>query len=170
MDWSSWFRRALLKDPQAPQISDSSKKKQKKIEGDLELYGVTQQLIDRIKTFTVDTFKDFHLREVDDGSGVADSETATTSGNVRKDLSEWQERHASLVLSTVKEMSQLRYMLCPRYMKEREFWRTYFVLVKSDVAEYELRSVRLEKLKKMETEDEKSSKGSGWEVEMSEAK
>lgn len=63
MDWSSWFRRALLKDPHAPQISDSSpRKKQKKIEEDLEQYGVTQPLIDLIKTFTSDTFKDFHCR------------------------------------------------------------------------------------------------------------
>lgn len=35
---------------------------------------------------------------------------------------------------------------------------------------YELRSIRLEKLKSLSAEDEVSSKGNGWEVEMSEAK
>ncbi|KAK4785646.1 hypothetical protein SAY86_002335 [Trapa natans] len=173
MDWSSWFRRALLKDPNAPQISASSskkKRKQKRIEEDLELHGVTQPLIDLIKTFTADTFKDFHCREVNDGSGAAERERITASRNVRKDLSEWQERHAYLVLSSVKEMSQLRYVLCPRHMKEHEFWTTYFLLVKTHVAEYELRSIRLEKIKGLVAKDEVSSKGNHWEVEMFEAK
>jgi hypothetical protein len=31
-----------------------------------------------------------------------EDETPTTSGNVRNDLSEWQERHATLVLSQIK--------------------------------------------------------------------
>lgn len=39
---------------------------------------------------------------MNDGPRFAESEKATTSGNFRKDLSEWQERHASLVLSSVK--------------------------------------------------------------------
>ncbi|KAK9006880.1 hypothetical protein V6N11_019211 [Hibiscus sabdariffa] len=42
--------------------------------------------------------------------------------NVRKDLSDWQERHAVLVLSKVKELSQLRFKLCPRHLKEENFW------------------------------------------------
>lgn len=35
---------------------------------------------------------------------------------------------------------------------------------------YELRSIRLEKLKSLAAEDQESSKDSGWEVEMSDAK
>ncbi|CAK9147904.1 unnamed protein product [Ilex paraguariensis] len=117
-----------------------------------------------------------------------------TLSNVRQDLTKWQERHAKLVLSTVKEqdtvlnavsaritkairfplpfvcmllripgkerqviglvlkvealemrsrgsseaniseVSKLRYELCPRVMKERKFWRIYFILVNSHVA------------------------------------
>lgn len=39
----------------------------------------------------------------DDGEAAYDVEAATnSSGNVRKDLSEWQERHAFLVLSKSK--------------------------------------------------------------------
>ena len=34
-----------------------------------------------------------------------------------------------------QEISQLRYMLCPRHLKESQFWRIYFKLVKSHVAE-----------------------------------
>lgn len=37
---------------------------------------------------------------IDESSEVSDLET--TASNVRKDLSEWQERHATLVLGSVK--------------------------------------------------------------------
>lgn len=33
-----------------------------------------------------------------------------------------------------QEVSKLRYQLCPREMKERKFWRIYFILVNSHVA------------------------------------
>ncbi|CAH8349235.1 unnamed protein product [Eruca vesicaria subsp. sativa] len=70
---------------------------------------------------------------IDEKSEV--SEVATTSeANVRKDLSEWQERHATLVLGSVKQISKLRYELCPRVMKERRFWRIYFTLVSTHEA------------------------------------
>lgn len=70
MNWSSWFRRTLLKDPEGSQITDSTsrpsskKKKQQQqlLDDELEQYGVTQTLIDHIKTFSVDTFKNFPLR------------------------------------------------------------------------------------------------------------
>ncbi|XP_030532802.1 uncharacterized protein LOC115742556 [Rhodamnia argentea] len=174
MDWSSWFRRTLLKDANNPKISDpakpSSKKKRSQTEEDLEQYGMTQQLVDLVKTFTVDTFKNFHLQ--DDGMAGAESGTAGTAPacSVRKDLSEWQERHAYLVLSNVKEMSQLRYMLCPRHMKERQFWQIYFVLVKSHIAEYEQRAIQLARVKEMRIGVDKSSDGNSCEVEMSESK
>lgn len=34
-----------------------------------------------------------------------------------------------------QELSQLRYRLCPGHLKEQQFWRIYFMLVKSYVAE-----------------------------------
>ncbi|XP_068479159.1 uncharacterized protein [Phaseolus vulgaris] len=97
-------------------------------------------------------------------------ETESSSSKVRKDLSEWQERHAILVLSRVKEISQLRYVLCPRHLKENQFWKIYFKLARSHVLEYELRHIKQEKLKRMAMEDEKSSVNNSYEVEMSEAK
>ncbi|KAK3405958.1 hypothetical protein EUGRSUZ_K02168 [Eucalyptus grandis] len=177
MDWSSWFRRTLLKDANDPKISDppkpSSKKKRHQTDEDLEQHGITQPLVDLVKTFTVDTFKNFHTTvDNDDGVAGADSGTARTASacSVRKDLSEWQERHAFLVLTSVKEMLQLRYMLCPRHMKERQFWQIYFVLVKSHIAEYEQRAIQLAKLKEMRMGVDKSSDSSSYEVEMAESK
>lgn len=38
----------------------------------------------------------------DNGEGRNGDDSPSTSGNVRSDLSEWQERHATLVLSKVK--------------------------------------------------------------------
>jgi hypothetical protein len=47
------------------------------------------------------------------------------------DLTGWQERHAVLVLSKAKELAKIRYDLCPRHMKDKQFWRIYFLLAKS---------------------------------------
>ncbi|XP_042041962.1 uncharacterized protein LOC121787326 [Salvia splendens] len=102
-------------------------------DADLEKYGVTDELRHFVKEITINTFQDFPL---EDDSG--ESEVPMVS-NIRQDLTEWQEKHAKLVLLTVKEVSKLRYQLCPRVMKERKFWRIYFILVKSHVAPYELR-------------------------------
>ncbi|KAK9941865.1 hypothetical protein M0R45_007558 [Rubus argutus] len=47
------------------------------------------------------------------------SSVPTTTSNVRKDLTEWLERHATLVLTTVKEISRLRYELCRCVMRKK---------------------------------------------------
>ncbi|KAL2465069.1 BSD domain-containing protein [Abeliophyllum distichum] len=109
-------------------LVDSSKKGN---EVDLEKYGVTDELREFAKGITISTFQEFPL---EDDSEISDF---TMVSNVRQDLNEWQEKHAKLVLSTVKEISKLRYELCPRVMKERKFWRIYFILVNSHVAPYE---------------------------------
>ncbi|PWA83126.1 BSD domain-containing protein [Artemisia annua] len=103
---------------------------------------------------------------VDLEEGVVDNNNKGES----KDLSDWQEKHAVLVLSKVKELSQLRFRLCPRYLKEQQFWRIYFTLVKNHVAKYELHAIRLEKLKQMAIENKKDMNNSGYEVEMLEAR
>ncbi|KAL0442076.1 UNVERIFIED_CONTAM: hypothetical protein Sradi_0146500 [Sesamum radiatum] len=68
----------------------------------------------------------------------------------------------------IMEISKLRYQLCPRVMKERKFWRIYFILVNSHVAPYEKRYAEDVKLKaeekvedtavKEDSSSEKSSK------------
>ncbi|KAF2292629.1 hypothetical protein GH714_026115 [Hevea brasiliensis] len=172
MDWSSWFR------SNAKNVKSPNQQQRKTHEDeDEELLGVTSQLIDHVKSFTLDTFKNFPLLAEEDGTtGAATfsdevlATTATTSANIRKDLSQWQERHATLVLSKVKELSQLRFRLCPRHLKEREFWRIYFTLVKSYIAEYELQAIRVAKIKWMAMEKEISSDSGAFEVEMAETK
>ncbi|CAA0826884.1 BSD domain-containing protein [Striga hermonthica] len=124
---------------------------------DLEMYGVTDELREFVKEITMNTFRDFPL---EDDAVMSDVPTVS---NVRQDLTEWQERHAKLVLLTVKEISKLRYQLCPRVMKERKFWRIYFILVNSHVAPYEhrynedLKLKATEKVKDIEVKDVSSS-------------
>ncbi|WVZ11001.1 hypothetical protein V8G54_015531 [Vigna mungo] len=55
---------------------------------------------------------------------------------------------------TWQEISRLRYELCPRVMKERKFWRIYFILVNNHTAPYDIGSYEN---KYMEDEKLKSS-------------
>ncbi|EOY22168.1 PREDICTED: uncharacterized protein LOC18604908 [Theobroma cacao] len=102
-------------------------------EKELERFGIDEELRDFVKGITLSTFQDFPLP---DDSPMSDVPTVS---NIRQDLTEWQEKHANLVLSTVKEISKLRYELCPRVMRETKFWRIYFILVSSHIAPYEKR-------------------------------
>ncbi|GKV25176.1 hypothetical protein SLEP1_g34648 [Rubroshorea leprosula] len=120
-------------------------------EKDLEKFGVTEELREFIKEITASTFQDFPLQ---DDSPISDVPTAS---NVSQDLTEWQVKHCSLVLSTVKEISKLRYELCPRVMKERKFWRIYFMLVNSHVAPHEKQYME-EKQKSAEQANDKNVK------------
>ncbi|KAK3222776.1 hypothetical protein Dsin_009801 [Dipteronia sinensis] len=105
-----------------PVVSDS----------ELRKFGVTDDLREFVKGLTSSTFQNFPVQDEAEVSDVS-----TTASNVRKDLTEWQERHATLVLTTVKGISKLRYELCPRLMKERKFWKIYFTLVSTHVSPYE---------------------------------
>ncbi|KAK7275033.1 hypothetical protein RIF29_16139 [Crotalaria pallida] len=101
---------------------------------DLEKFGVTDDLRSFVKGLTSTTFQNFPINNDEESEG---SDVPTVASNVRKDLNEFQEKHATLVLTTVKEISRLRYELCPRAMKERHFWKIYFTLVNTHVAPYE---------------------------------
>ncbi|XP_004247087.1 uncharacterized protein [Solanum lycopersicum] len=155
MDVYSWFRRSLSRTTKTTTTTVTAQP------DDELLYGVSDQLVDFIKSFSIDTFRNFSLPNEDDGD---------TPENVRRDLSDWQQRHALLVLSKLKELSQLRFKLCPRFLKDHQFWTIYFALVKDFVAKYELRAIQLDKLKQMRLESENSPDVAACEVEMSEAK
>lgn len=155
MDVYSWFRRSLSRTTKTTTTTVTAQP------DDELLYGVTDQLLDFIKSFSIDTFRNFSFPNEDDGD---------TPENVRRDLSDWQQRHALLVLSKLKELSQLRFKLCPRFLKDHQFWTIYFALVKDFVAKYELRAIQLDKLKQMRLESENSPDVAACEVEMSEAK
>ncbi|KAM7267957.1 hypothetical protein ACFE04_010123 [Oxalis oulophora] len=118
---------------------------------ELYRYGITEELRDFVSEITMNTFKDF---PIEDDSEMADVPAVS---NISQDLTEWQTKHVSLVLKTVKEIGKLRYELCPRIMKERKFWRIYFILVNSHVSPYEKRCMDMEdkKQKPVEPEDEK---------------
>eukprot|EP00262_Sarcandra_glabra_P005176 TRINITY_DN16503_c0_g1_i1.p1 TRINITY_DN16503_c0_g1~~TRINITY_DN16503_c0_g1_i1.p1 ORF type:complete len:300 (+),score=70.39 TRINITY_DN16503_c0_g1_i1:60-959(+) len=118
---------------------------------DLEKFGVTDDLREFVKGITISTFQDFPM---EDEPQVLDIPTVS---NVRQDLTEWQAKHATIVLSTVKEISRLRYELCPRHMKERKFWRIYFILVNSHVVQYE--KLYMEELKLKSAKQEKDDRG-----------
>ncbi|KAJ8430083.1 hypothetical protein Cgig2_008530 [Carnegiea gigantea] len=95
----SWLRRSLSRSGSSSRSRSNEEEETLKLvakhEGD-EFYGVTDQLIEFVKTFTFDTFKNFSLPDEDS------DETQTTSGGVRVDLSDWQQRHATIVLLKVK--------------------------------------------------------------------
>ncbi|XP_030443731.1 uncharacterized protein LOC115666052 [Syzygium oleosum] len=118
-------------------------------EEDLEKLGVTGDLREFVKGFTPATFQNFPIRD-DEEVEEEECGAAAAGSNVRRDLTEWQAKHATLVLTTVKEISRLRYQLCPRVMKERRFWRIYFTLVSTHVAPYEKRYLEDAKLKAAE--------------------
>ncbi|WCJ35779.1 BSD domain-containing protein [Euphorbia peplus] len=114
-------------------------------------FGVTDDLRDFVKGLTSTTFSNFPIQDEADASDVL-----ATGSNVRKDLNDWQERHATLVLTNVKQISKLRYELCPRAMKERRFWRIYFTLVSTHVATYEKKY--MEDIKRKSEEQKKDDK------------
>ncbi|KAJ8550908.1 hypothetical protein K7X08_000278 [Anisodus acutangulus] len=119
---------------------------------DLEKFGVTDDLREFVKGITINTFQDFPL---EDDSVISDIPTVS---NVRQDLTEFQEKHAKFVLSSVKEISKLRYELCPRIMRERKFWRIYFILVNSHVSPYEkkyMEDAEIKSVEKAQVESEK---------------
>uniref|UniRef100_A0A803N364 BSD domain-containing protein n=1 Tax=Chenopodium quinoa TaxID=63459 RepID=A0A803N364_CHEQI len=128
--------------------SDSSQTKEVSPE-ELQKFGITDELREFVKEITLNTFQDFPLP---DDAPVSDVPTVS---NVRQDLTEWQAKHATLMLST--EISKLRYELCPRVMKERKFWRIYFMLVNSHISPYEKRYDEV-KLKAAEQEKAEAEK------------
>ncbi|XP_061363143.1 uncharacterized protein LOC133306776 [Gastrolobium bilobum] len=119
--------------PQFSAISAATSAAPSVSEEDIEKFGVTDDLRSFVKGLTSSTFQNFPLNPEESEA----SDVPTVATNVRKDLNEFQEKHATLVLTTVKEISRLRYELCPRAMKERHFWKIYFTLVNTHVAPYE---------------------------------
>jgi len=54
-------------------------------------------------------------------------------GALSKKLTPKQEKHATIMLNKVPELSKLRYKLCPGHMKEEMFWRIYFLLLHNKI-------------------------------------
>ncbi|CAM0947890.1 unnamed protein product [Alopecurus aequalis] len=127
-----------------------------------EELGVTPQLLDFLRTLSADAFKSSAL-QLHQGGSV---EAAAAAG----ELSEWQQRHAVVVLGRAKELAKIRYDLCPRHMKDKQFWTVYFMLARSYILPFELRAIQKEKVRRMETENGKPKDAVAVEVEMQESK
>ena len=92
-----------------------------KVQAEREEYGINEKLVEYVRQLDYATFREYDAKKTD-GSGEH------TSEDIR--LNEWQVRHATLLVKAVKEINELRYVLCPRYMDDGTFWMTYFELVK----------------------------------------
>ena len=62
------------------------------------------------------------------------AESASTDRDMHY-LLPWQERHAMLVVQSVKEINELRFVLCPKRMTDEQFWKIYFNLTKKQLPE-----------------------------------
>uniref|UniRef100_A0ACD5V4T3 Uncharacterized protein n=2 Tax=Avena sativa TaxID=4498 RepID=A0ACD5V4T3_AVESA len=124
-----------------------------------EELGVTPQLLDFLRTLSPDAFKSsaVQLNQGDSAEAVGE-------------LSDWQQRHAVLVLGRAKELAKIRYDLCPRHMKDKQFWTVYFLLSRSYILPYELQAIQKEKIRRMEAENGKPIDAITVEVEMQESK
>ncbi|QCD93641.1 hypothetical protein DEO72_LG9g2606 [Vigna unguiculata] len=100
MDWLRSSLSMSSRNSKTPNTQTQSNSKLQHQQQEESVYGITEELINHVKSFTVDTFKNFPLKDEDEGSYW--EETQSSSTKVRKDLSDWQERHAILVLSRVK--------------------------------------------------------------------
>ncbi|KAK9082592.1 hypothetical protein Scep_029063 [Stephania cephalantha] len=170
MDFSSWARKHLLKKPNdaaAATATTTGRLRRRESKEEEEELGLTDELREVVKSFTIDTFKSFPLQ--------ANGRRDTPCYSSHKSRASWEYRRFVIFLYHLEyifnkhEISQLRYALCPRHLKDTEFWRIYFLLVKCLVSPYELRAIREEKLKRLERQEEKSP-NKVFEVEMSEAK
>ncbi|XP_044337989.1 uncharacterized protein [Triticum aestivum] len=92
-------------------------------EEDAEELSVTPQLLDFIRTLSPDAFKSFPS-----SSTKAPPPSSLLGGSAESaaELLDWQQRHAILVLARAKELAKVRYDLCPRHMKDKQFW-TYIL-------------------------------------------
>ncbi|KAL1190582.1 hypothetical protein V5N11_032860 [Cardamine amara subsp. amara] len=176
MNIASRIRRSFFAEKTKKKVSNGNSSVNGSSRNEDDLLGVTDELIDHVRSFTIDIFKNFSFDDEENQEAsvnhVEDEDNGmSSSANLEKDLSDWQEKHALLVLSKSKELSQLRFKLCPRLLKDEQFWRIYFQLVRSLVAKYELLAIQQAKIKRMAMEDSKTSKTKGvYEVEMSETK
>jgi uncharacterized protein YqfB (UPF0267 family) len=95
---------------------------QEAVEQELEAYGLTTDFIEFVRHLDYSTFRD--------KQGDINIDNAEDNGYI---LNPWQARHAGLLIREVKEINELRYVLCPKYMDDQQFWDIYFQLVKDKI-------------------------------------
>lgn len=95
---------------------------------ELRQYGITPEFKDFVRSLTYSTFRDYPVEELDM------AESVSTDREMHY-LLPWQERHAMLVVQSVKEINELRFVLCPKRMTDEQFWKIYFNLTKKQLPE-----------------------------------
>ena len=95
---------------------------------ELRLYGITPEFKDFVRSLTYSTFRDYPVDELD-------TFPSASTGREMHYLFPWQERHAMLIVQAVKEINELRFVLCPKRMTDEHFWRIYFSLTKKQLPE-----------------------------------
>lgn len=89
---------------------------------ELEAFGLTNDFIEFVRHLDYSTFRD---KQSDISANDAEDDVYI--------LNPWQARHAGLLIREVKEINELRYVLCPKYMDDQQFWEIYFQLVKDKI-------------------------------------
>ena len=80
-----------------------------------------------MRSLTYSTFRDFPDAA---GQTDSDSEAGERSAASASPLTAWQAQHAMLVVRHVKEVNELRYVLCPKRLRDAQFWAIYFTLAR----------------------------------------
>ena len=93
---------------------------------ELQAYAITPEFDATVRGLTYSTFRDHRLP---DGSSLPSEGSAQQS----RYLTPWQERHALLICRQVKEIDELRFVLCPKRLTDQQFWTIYFQLVKASL-------------------------------------
>lgn len=108
---------------------------------ELTEYSITPEFMEFVRSLTYSTFRDFQHGDTaasppatsaqpEAGSSATGSREEATdakaSGTER--LTPWQEKHALLVVRSVQEINELRFVLVPKRMADQEFWHIYFTL------------------------------------------
>eukprot|EP00899_Mesostigma_viride_P029491 jgi/Mesvir1/9727/Mv25323-RA.1 len=110
----------------------------------LTSYGVTPELRQFVSSINIYTFRDFPKDDPEKESSW--------------EMSKWREEHARLVLESVQEVADFRYVLCPRRMTETRFWRVYFQLVETMVNKYEAEFEKREEERRVREAEEAARK------------
>lgn len=95
-------------------------------QGQLQAYGITSDFQGFVRSLTYSTFRDFPQTAWQEGS-VGSTGNGDPDGRY---LTPWQEQHALLVVQAVREINELRFVLCPKRMTDKQFWHTYFQLAR----------------------------------------
>lgn len=91
----------------------------------LEAYGISSDFQSFVRSLTYSTFRDFPQEPAD-----ARSSAEVQQHKDGRYLTSWQEQHALLVVQAVTEINELRFVLCPKRMTDKQFWHTYFHLAR----------------------------------------